>query len=248
VPDKVTANAAVRDGYRAVQRFVAAAHLTDAVLLLPRRGDLGFISDTPFLENDPSLRQPVLYAEDRGPADLALAHRYPDRGLYRLSEDLPPGATTGGRLRLDRLRVETGAGVTLRLRLTNLTDRPVALAYLTNGHRTEWRTLDEASSRGRGYELSWTVAAPGAGAAPGATGGRLPVAPPAGILTVGVDLRPAGAAERPGDRWEQRIPYRLVDGGAEVETLRPGQGWRRADRPGAMWEPAATGNPVEDLG
>jgi hypothetical protein len=248
VPDKVTANAAVRDGYRAVQRFVATAHLTDAVLLLPRRGDLGFLSDTPFLENDPSLDQPVLYAEDRGPADLVLAHRYPDPGLYRFSEDLPRGATTGGRLRLDRLRVETGASVTLRLRLTNPTDRPVAVAYLTDGHRTEWRTLDEASSRGRGYDVSWTVAAPGAGAAPGATGGRLPVAPPAGVLVVGVDLRPAGAAERRGERWEQRIPYRLVDGGTEVETLRPGQGWHRADRPRAVWVPAATGNPVENLG
>ncbi|WP_158550799.1 glycosyltransferase family 39 protein [Geodermatophilus sp. TF02-6] len=244
VPDPVTGNRAVTDDFRAVQRFVDDQHLDDAMLLLPRRGDLGFESDTPFLENTPSLRQPVLYAEQRGAADLALAARFPDRALYRLSEDLPPGEDTGGRLTMDRLRVDAGPTVTLRLRLTNPTDRPVAVAYLSDGRRVWSRTLDRASSRGRVYEVTWTLAAPGAASAdPDAV--RLP---DAGVLAAGLDVREADDAGRPGRRWERRVAHRPVDGGARLELLRPGQGWARDDAPGSGWVQAAVGNPVEDLG
>ncbi|HEX2072230.1 MAG TPA: glycosyltransferase family 39 protein [Geodermatophilus sp.] len=249
VPDKVAANLAVRDDYRAVQHFVAGQDLDSAVLLLPRRGDLGFVSSTPFLENDPSLRQPVLYAEDRGATPFELLDRYPDRPMYRLSEDLPPGETTGGRLSMDLLRVDAGPVVTLRVRLTNPTDRPVAVAYLTDG-RTVWsRPLDEASTRGRTYEVSWTVAAPGAAAASSGEVVRLPAGRSAGVLAVGFDLRRAGeASEQPGCRWERRMAYRLPDGTGRVELLRPGQGWARDDAPGSQWLQANVGNPVEELG
>src|SRR4051812_36992816 len=72
VPDKVAGNLAVRDDYRALQRFVDGHDLGRAVLLLPFRGDLGFEGTSPFLENDASLDQPVLYAEDRGGRDFDL--------------------------------------------------------------------------------------------------------------------------------------------------------------------------------
>jgi hypothetical protein len=53
---------------------------------------------------------------------------------------------------------------------------------------------------------------------------------------VGVDLRgPGEAAASSGRRWEQRIPYRLVDGRTRVELLKPGQGWVRDDDPGSAW-------------
>jgi 4-amino-4-deoxy-L-arabinose transferase-like glycosyltransferase len=244
VPAPVRGNLAVRDDYRAVQRVVAAADLDDALLFLPRRGDLGFASTTPFLENDPSLRQPVLYAEQRGAADLALADRFPDRTLYRLSEDLRPGQTTGGRLTLDRLRVDAGPTVTLRLRVTNPTDRPVAVAYLSDGEQVWSQVLDRASSRGRVYEVTWTVAAPGAASDhPEA----IPL-PGAGVLAAGLDVRTAEAADRPGRRWERRVAHRAVDDGARLELLRPGQAWARDDAPGSGWVQAAAGHPVEDLG
>jgi hypothetical protein len=244
VPAPVRGNLAVRDDYRAVQRVVAAADLDDALLFLPRRGDLGFASTTPFLENDPSLRQPVLYAEQRGAADLALADRFPDRTLYRLSEDLRPGQTTGGRLTLDRLRVDAGPTVTLRLRVTNPTDRPVAVAYLSDGEQVWSQVLDRASSRGRVYEVTWTVAAPGAASDhPEA----IPL-PGAGVLAAGLDVRTVEAADRPGRRWERRVAHRAVDDGARLELLRPGQAWARDDAPGSGWVQAAAGHPVEDLG
>jgi hypothetical protein len=240
----VAGNRAVTAEYRAVQRAVAAADLDDALLFLPRRGDLGFASTTPFLENDPSLRQPVLYAEQRGAADLALADRFPDRTLYRLSEDLRPGQTTGGRLTLDRLRVDAGPTVTLQLRVTNPTDRPVAVAYLSDGEQVWSQVLDRASSRGRVYEVTWTVAAPGAASDhPEA----IPL-PGAGVLAAGLDVRTAEAADRPGRRWERRVAHRAVDDGARLELLRPGQAWARDDAPGCGWVQAAAGHPVEDLG
>ncbi|MGY1641741.1 glycosyltransferase family 39 protein [Geodermatophilus sp. SYSU D00703] len=246
VPDKTASHAAVGDDLRAVQRFVAAQGLDDAVLLLPRRGDLGFLSTTPFLENDPALDQPVLYAEERGPGDFALLDRFPDRALYRLSEDLPPGGVTGGDLAIDRLTVDAGPEVTLRARLTNPTDRPVVVATLAVGDTVLRRTLDRASTRGRTYEVAWTVAAPAA-AAPGPDGVRLPAGAPTGELAVGLDLRTAGDGDRPGRRWERRVAYRCLDRGATVEVLRPGRGWARDDAPGSPWVEAGADNPVEEL-
>jgi hypothetical protein len=229
-----------------VQQFVAGQDLGTAVLLLPRRGDLGFLSTTPFLENDPGLDQPVLYAEEAGPGDFALLDRFPDRALYRLSEDLPADAVTGGDLAIDRLTVDSGPAVTLRARLTNPTDRPVVVASLAVGDTVLRRTLDRASTRGRSYEVTWTVAAPGA-AAPGPDGVRLPAGATTGELAVGLDLRTAGDGDRPGRRWERRVAYRCVDEGATVEVLRPGRGWARDDAPGSTWVEAGAGNPVEEL-
>jgi hypothetical protein len=251
VPGPVAANLAIRDDYRAVQRFVDRQHLGSAVLLLPRRGNLGFISSTPFLENSPSLRQPVLYAEERGAKDFELVDRYPDRALYRLSEYLPSDSATGGSLRMDRLRVESGPAVTLRARLTNPTDSPVVVGYLTDGHRTWSRTLDVASVRGRSYDVSWTVAAPGAVGPPDGSAVPLPGDPPAGVLAMGLELRPAGdGTGAAGRRWEQRVAYRLVEGSAggqgaaQVQVLVPGEGWA-SRATGGGWVQLGAGNPVE---
>ena len=229
VPDPVAGNRAVTAEYRAVQRAVAAAELDDALLFLPRRGDLGFESDSPFLQNQPSLRQPVLYAEQRGAADLALAERFPDRALHRLSDD------DEGPPVVEPLRVDAGPTVPLRLRLTAPPGAAGAVAYLRVGDRTHEQPLDPSG------EVTWTVAAPGAAPSdPSAV-----VLPGDGVLAVGLAARSPGD-DGPGDRWERRIAHRTVDGADRVELLRPGQAWARAD--GGGWEPDATGSPVEELG
>ncbi|MGY1679111.1 hypothetical protein [Geodermatophilus sp. SYSU D01176] len=224
VPGPVTGNREVTAEYRAVQQAVTDAGLDDALLFLPRRGDLGFDSDTPFLHNDPALRQPVLYAEQRGAADLALVGRFAGRSLHRLSEDdeVPPV--------VEPLRVDAGERVTLRVRSTV---RPGAVAYLRVGDRTHEQPLDPSG------EVTWTVAAPGAAAGPGAV-----VLDGDGVLAVGMAARPPGD-DGPGDRWERRIAHRTVDGGARVELLRPGQAWARTD--GGGWVPDAVGSPVEEV-
>ncbi|SDN77053.1 hypothetical protein [Geodermatophilus sp. DSM 45219] len=220
VPGPVAGHRAVSGQYRAVQQVVADADLDDALLFLPRRGDLGFVSSTPFLENDPSLRQPVLYAEQRGGADLALAERFPGRSLHRLSEDAdaPPV--------VEPLQVDAGPQVTLRLRLTAPAGRPDAVAYLTAGDRTREQPLPPSG------EVSWTV-----GTAPGA----VPLEG-AGVLAVGVAVP---GDDGPAGRWERRIAFRTVDGGARVELLRPGQAWARTG--GGPWLPDAVGSPVEEI-
>ncbi|MCU1345591.1 MAG: hypothetical protein JWL70_1857, partial [Acidimicrobiia bacterium] len=74
---------ATRD-YRAAQRAVRQADLSDAVLFLPLRTEGGFLSVTPFLTNDVSLKQSVLYAQDCGTdADRDLLSRFPGRTGYR---------------------------------------------------------------------------------------------------------------------------------------------------------------------
>ncbi|MDP9428849.1 MAG: hypothetical protein M3Q47_08235, partial [Actinomycetota bacterium] len=238
VPDPVAGHRAVTEQYRAVQRVVAAADLDDALLFLPRRGDYAFVGTTPFLQNDPSLQQPVLYAEQRGAADLALAERFLDRTLHRLSEDRYPD---GGAPVVERLRVDAGPTVTLRVRLTNATDAPVAVAYLRVGDRTYEQPLDEASSPGQVHEVTWTVTAPGgAPSDPAAV-----VLPDDGVLAVGLAVRAPGD-DGPGTRWERRVAHRTVDGGGRVELLRPGQAWARAGR--GRWVPDAAGSPVEEIG
>jgi 4-amino-4-deoxy-L-arabinose transferase-like glycosyltransferase len=229
VPGRVSDHREVTEEYRAMQRAVEVADLDDALLFLPRRGDLGFISDTPFLQNGPALRQPVLFAEQRGAPDLALAERFPDRSLHRLSEDdeAPPV--------VEPLRVDAGPQVTLRLRLTVPAGAPSAVAYLRVGDRTYDRTLESSG------EVSWTVAAPGAASSdPAAV-----VLPDDGVLAAGLAVRSPGD-DGPGDRWERRIEHRTVDGGARVELLRPGQAWANVD--GGGWLPDAAGSRVEEIG
>jgi hypothetical protein len=228
VPGPVTGNREVTAEYRAVQRVVADAGLDDALLFLPRRGDLGFESDTPYLQNDPALQQPVLYAEQRGAADLALAERFPGRSLHRLSED------DDGLPVVEPLRVDAGPQVTLRLRLTVPPDASGAVAYLRAGGRTYEQPV------GPSGEVTWTVAAPGTAADPGAV-----VLPDDGVLAVGLAARFSGD-DGPGDRWERRVAHRTVDGGERVELLRPGQAWARAD--GGNWVPDAAGSPVAEVG
>ena len=228
VPDPVAGNRAVTEEYRAVQRVVTAADLDDALLFLPRRGDLGFESDTPFLQNDPALEQSVLYAEQRGAADLALAARFPDRSLHRLSED------DGGPPVVEPLRVDAGPQVRLRLRLTVPAGAVGAVAYLRIGDRTHEQPLE------RSGEVTWTVAAPGAEVDPDAV-----VLADAGVLAVGLAARVPGD-DGPGARWERRIAHRTVDGGVQVELLRPGQAWARSG--GGGWVPDTAGSPVEEVG
>jgi hypothetical protein len=246
VPDKVRANLAVRDDYRALQRFVADQHLGTAVLLLPYRGDLGFLGTSPFLENTPDLDQPLLYAAQRGARDLEVAHRFPDRPLYRLEQDLPPGRTTGGRLTLQRVAVQGGPAVTLRLHLTNPTGLSRVTAVLEAAALSTTRALDDASAAGRGYDVEWTLVPPG-GSAPAGTPPEqvvtLPAGTASGVLSAGLQAHAPG--DGGGPAWAQRIAWRLTDGGSRVEVLLPGEGWARAAGPDAPWTPQGADDPVE---
>jgi hypothetical protein len=163
----------------------------------------------------------VLHAEQRGAADLALAERFPGRSLHRLSEDAdaPPV--------VEPLRVDAGPQVTLRLRLTAPAGRPDAVAHMTVGDGTHEQPLPPSG------EVTWTV-----GTGPGA----VPLQG-SGVLAVGLVVP---GDDGPAGRWERRMAFRTVDGGARVELLRPGQAWARTG--GGPWVPDAVDSPVEELG
>ena len=240
VPDKVEANAEIRDDYARTARFVEDLDLDDAILFLPRRGDSGFLSSTPFLENAIDLDQPVLYAEERAEDDFELLDRYPDRSVHRLTEDLRPGETTGGALAATELRIERGPSLEVTVEITNPTAAPEVVAYAHDG-RTEWRRpLDRSSEAGQTYPVTWTVVPAGAGD-PSADG-TVELGPEPGVVSFGVEvLEPGAPRER---RWEHRIPYRVVDG--EVELLRPGTGWALTGTRRLRWVEDAVGNPVQE--
>jgi hypothetical protein len=217
LPGHVSANVDVRNDYRATAAAVERAVTEEpALLLIHRRGNLGFVSGTPFLENGPDLDQPVLYAEDRGPEVLPLLDRYPGRRVYRLNQDSLGLTATGGRVVVTETERRRGSDITLTVRLTNPSDAPIVETYVTDGRSVQRRVLDRSSSRGRSYEATWTI-----------TPSRR-----RGIVAVGMSLRQREGSR--GTRYERRVPFRRLDD-AGYDFLEPGIGYNRRAATGAQW-------------
>ena len=198
-------NLEVTQQYRSVERLVDRADLHDAVLFMDDRGESGFESAAPFLENRPSLRQPVIYAVEAGAGDFAVIDRYPSRAIARMRTELRAGDPLLDPTRfVERLRIERGASVTLRVHVVNTTGAALVRSTLSIGSAQQVTTLDTASRHGETYETRWTLHA-----------SVLPVA--TGIVDVGLEL--TGATGNP-DRYRIEIPYRIVDG--DLEVLLPG--------------------------
>ena len=224
LPPKLEANAEVRDGFREVDDQVAALGLNSAVLVVPQRGNKGFTSPAPFLENRPDLDQPVLYAEDRRAGNFELFDRFTDRPIYRLVQQHEDGdELLEPSLVPTRLRLEEGDDLALDLRVTNPTKETHVVAYITDGRGRKTQLVDGDSTWAESYDLSWRLAA-GDGPADGPADERTfrPRATDAGMLTVGLAVDDTTTTQ--GDaRWERRIPYRTV--GDEVQLILPGQGY-----------------------
>jgi hypothetical protein len=231
LPPKLDANAEVKDRYQAIDDQVRGMRLSDAVLVLPSRGERGFYSPAPFLENRPDLDQPVLYAEDRDKRNFGLFDRFADRRIYQLVQQHAPGDEFfRPSLVPTRLRLDAGARLPLDLRVTNRDGRSHVVAYISDGHRRVERVLDVRSTRGAAYTVPWRLAADAAG--PARPAGRsgpaeggwtfVPAPSDGGMLTVGLAVDDT-ATVRGYQRWERRIPYRTV--GGEIQLIRPGTGF-----------------------
>ena len=212
---KIAANDRVTDEHRMIAAQVDALDLDNAILFLPRRGNQGYRDPAPFLENRPDLRQPVLYADDRGAANIELIERYPDRRPFRLSQEVDLDGTLLARVSAAPLQVETGDDFVLNATIVNPGDKRRVVAYVTDGDQTSEQALDASSSRGREYHVSWHLGAPGES---GTNQVSLVPHRPSGEVTLGVRFLDGPEPVRQVDRWERRLPL-------------PGGGW--ADDVGA---------------
>jgi 4-amino-4-deoxy-L-arabinose transferase-like glycosyltransferase len=224
LPPKIDANVEIKDGFEEIRDQLDALRLTDAVLVVPARGNDGFLSPTPFLENRPDLDQPVLYAEDRKAANFALFDRFADRGIYELvQQHEPDDDLLEPSLVPTRLRLERGYDLPLDLKVTNPTNRTHVIAYISDGQRRREQFVDDNSRWGDAYSVTWRLAASDApDGVPTDEGPFVLRSSDAGMLTVGfaVDDTPTTDGDQ---RWERRLPYRTVDG--EVQLIRPGFGY-----------------------
>ncbi len=219
IPSKIDANADVRDDYRSVRDSVDALGLTNAVLVVPGRGKDGFQSPAPFLENRPDLDGSVLYAEDRGSAELAVFDRFPERAVYQLVQQQEPGDDLlEPSLVPVRLRLAHGPRpLTLAVTATNPTRGSHVVASITDGHRRREVALDTGSQFGERYAVSWRLAE-GSDSAPDTF---VPEPSDAGTLTVGLTVD--DGTTHGAHRWTRRFPYRTVDG--QVQIVEPGRGY-----------------------
>lgn len=229
IPPKIAASETIR------KRFARAEAVADdmagpGVLFLTDQGNLGFDSWTPFLFNDPDLDQPVLYAEDRMEENFEVIDRFPGRHYARLVA-LPDNAEPG-RFELVTLEVEAAPSLDVTFEI-----RPPlgvrASAYVVDGRRELLRPVEPLTT--------WTITRPQdpivSGIAPGPR--ELRVGSQSGVLAFGVELttETTGAIER----WEIRIPYRVVND--RIELLRPGRGFRKA---GQFWSDADVSSVIRE--
>jgi hypothetical protein len=236
LPPKIEANAEIKDGFQEISDQLDALGLTDAVLVVPARGNDGFQSPTPFLENRPDLDQPVLYAEDRGAENFALFDRFPDRRVYQLVQQHEAGdELMEPSLVPTPLRLEHGDELSLNLKVTNPTDRTHVIAYISDGRTREEQILDDTSGWGDAYEVSWGLAGrDGAHGVPANERTFVPESSDAGMLVVGFAVRDTATDREQG--WERHIPYRMV--ADEVQLIRPGLGFEQlASDGGRHWIP-----------
>jgi 4-amino-4-deoxy-L-arabinose transferase-like glycosyltransferase len=217
VGSKIDRNRRVKDDERAVQLLVEHANLGRAVLFMDDRGTLGFESAAPFLENTPTLDRPVLYAADDGPGDFAVLDRFPARTAARMRTELRPGDALLDPTRfVERLHVARGRSVTLRFRIVNTAGTPTVVATLHAGAVARSLVLDRGSTRGKSYDVSWTVFAARARPQPFRA-----VVLPAARGTVEVEAVFSGPG-RVADRYQRRYPYAVA--GGEARVLTPGWG------------------------
>jgi len=216
---RIDRNRNVTNAYRSVQRLVADAHLGRSVLFLEDRGDKGFQSAAPFLENTPTLaNQKVVYAVENGPGDLDVLARYPDREGARLRSELRPGDELLAPTRfVEPVKVTRGSAVSLHFRIVNTVGAPtVVTKFEVNDAVEQTIALDTASTKGKSYDVTWTLTAQ-----PVKTTKPNVVTVPqgSGTATVEADFsEPTGKTEN----YERQYPY--VASPNRVVVLTPGIG------------------------
>ena len=186
----------------------------------------------PYSANGPELDQRVLFAVDRGPANLDLIEAMPDRTPYLQKTSKlvlrPRPVERRPTVSVTRLDVQRGGSVSLHVRITNPRGSPTVAAYLKFGDHLEWRTLSTDATAEGVYETDWTLVAPnGDGGEEHET--AIPLTSRLGLgrgfLIAGVGFGASEEVARANPSVRQIFPYR-IDGSA-VELLLPAEKTRQ---------------------
>ncbi|MFI5046362.1 MAG: hypothetical protein ACHQIG_04810 [Acidimicrobiia bacterium] len=175
----------------------------------------------PFSDNPPDLDGRILYATDRGGANLEVIARNPGRTAYFESTDLTtaetliptdiPGVAS---ITVTPISVERAPVLAISAHVSNTTGAPVVVASLRIGGSVETRVLSTTSTLGQTFDTTWLVAA-----APGEPG-TVPVDKVRGLIRLDAAGGPDPEAALAGEHDRLRLSYR-VDG-SDLEILVPG--------------------------
>jgi 4-amino-4-deoxy-L-arabinose transferase-like glycosyltransferase len=181
----------------------------------------------PFASNSPELDDEVLFATDRGPANLDLIARMPRRTPVRQQTSLPlwelfprPDPVTP-EIVTTRLEVLRGAQVALDIRATNTTSSPAVVStVLVGGRVVDRQTLSTSSRQGATHATRVVVGVPGATA----DGTSIPLPARRGRITVVVGFGEDATAAHADPVARERFPFRVHDDA--VEVLLPAEQFR----------------------
>ncbi|HEY7438307.1 MAG TPA: glycosyltransferase family 39 protein [Acidimicrobiia bacterium] len=170
---------------------------------------LMFVS--PFSTNGPKLDDRILYAIDRGPANIDFIRSRPGRTVYAQTtsllpdELLPQAYPRTPRVSLTRLHLAQTTRLVLDARITAPAAGDTIIASLTTDAITAHRTLTTHARAGAVYETRWTV---------DASSTR-----DLGTIRVGAGFGRDAASARVRDVQRESIPYRRS--GAVLVLLMP---------------------------
>jgi hypothetical protein len=214
-----------------------------AVVTQERRNRATYIMEPyPFLSNPPDLEAPVLYARDRGPRNVELLDRMPERRAYRLVRELQPGRDIRNLpVVVKPQSVVRGPEVAFRTRIVNRSGEPAVTAYLRRGRRVSRRVLDTRSREGETYDVTWIVSPDGIEySGPPATARRARVKRMPGGIAVGATFGHTPQSKHP-DAAERRFYVRTREGRGHraTEALTADEQWTYFGRPLRAWLPIA---------
>ncbi|HWC12027.1 MAG TPA: glycosyltransferase family 39 protein [Acidimicrobiales bacterium] len=209
---------------RRLYAAVADADLDRSLVLLPTLYGPTILHPFAWLWSTPEPDARTVYALDRGdPKNLALLRDHPDRTPYRVRvveshlRANPPDPRF--RTALERLTVVSGPSVAMSVTLENPTDDPtVVLSVAANGRRESF-VLDDASVRGKRYEVRLRVE-PGSVVVEGRTGpDRTEAVTTDELLTLSLET---GAGEGAVSQLRSQRPIAFTVEGDVVWLLLPG--------------------------
>lgn len=211
-----------------------------SLVILPKSNDGPWMLHVRgYFRNPPDLRADRLYAADTGGGNIELARRL-RRPVFQLYGVIPGDRTSGNpKPVVARLRELDAPALRIDTTFRNGTDNPTVVAYVGVPSGFVRCVLDEASSRGRTYETSWTLTP--AGPVPPAGCAPLPPVQVNGrplVDNLVVGFSASATTELDGvNRWEYLYALRVAGPQGRVQVLDPGV--QRRTSAGDLGDPLA---------